>query len=91
VPKAEVLHHGGQSTRQRKLEMFLQLYASKIQFFRKHHGPTRTAAYKVVLALASLPRLSLIPLNWIAHLLKLDIDEQFSKRYCRLLFSLPSM
>jgi GT2 family glycosyltransferase len=91
VPEAEVLHYGGQSTKQRKLEMFLQLYASKIQFFRKRHGPASTAAYKILIAFASLPRLILLPISWFASFLNLDIDRQVSKHYLRLLLSLPSM
>jgi hypothetical protein len=56
-PRALVVHYGGQSTRQRKTEMFLRLYESKILFFRKHHGRFLSEAYKGLLLLASLPRI----------------------------------
>jgi GT2 family glycosyltransferase len=55
-PDAVVVHHGGQSTRQVKLEMFVQLYREKVSYFRKHHGRAATTMYKLVLLLASLTR-----------------------------------
>ncbi|MGC9025001.1 MAG: hypothetical protein ACP5NB_09285 [Chloroflexia bacterium] len=39
---------GGESTRQASLEMFLQLYRSKVLFFRKHRGRPAVLAYKGV-------------------------------------------
>jgi GT2 family glycosyltransferase len=57
LPEARVLHFGGQSTRQAEAEMFLALYQSKVRFFRKHFGVGQARAYKLILALASLPRL----------------------------------
>jgi hypothetical protein len=57
LPYAKVLHWGGQSTRQRRAEMFLRLYESKVIFFRKHHGRAAAFAYKLILALAALPRI----------------------------------
>ncbi len=56
VPQAEVIHYGGQSTGQVPSEMFLQLYRSKVLFFRKHHGRLGGRLYKIVLLLAALPR-----------------------------------
>lgn len=44
LPDAAVVHHGGQSTRQRRAEMVRALYRSKVRFFRKHHGPLPAAA-----------------------------------------------
>lgn len=57
VPRARVLHFGGQSTRQVEAEMFLALYQSKVRFFRKHHGNKAARVYKLILGLASVPRL----------------------------------
>ncbi len=60
VPEASIVHFGGQSTRQVAAEMFLQLYRSKLQFFRKHYGITAGFFYKLVLFFTALPRLLLI-------------------------------
>jgi len=57
VPYSIVVHHGGQSTKQNKTAMFLELYKTKIQFFRKHYGKVTTALYKFVLYFASLTRI----------------------------------
>jgi len=38
LPDARIIHHGGQSTRQRRQEMIEALYRSKVRFFRKHYG-----------------------------------------------------
>jgi GT2 family glycosyltransferase len=57
VPGAVVVHYGGASTSQVSARMFLELYRSKVQYFRKHTGALGAAAYKAVLLAASLPRL----------------------------------
>jgi GT2 family glycosyltransferase len=57
IPRAVVVHYGGASTSQVSARMFLELYKSKVQYFRKHAGATGAAAYKAVLLVASLPRL----------------------------------
>ncbi|MGI5836288.1 MAG: glycosyltransferase family 2 protein [Chloroflexota bacterium] len=62
VPQAEVVHHGGQSTRQVASRMFLHLYQGKILFFRKHHCHTAAQLYKLILLSAASVRLLLIPL-----------------------------
>lgn len=38
TPDARIIHYGGQSTRQRRHEMVVALYRSKVRFFAKHHG-----------------------------------------------------
>lgn len=43
VPQAEVLHHGGQSSRQMALTTLTLLYRSKVLFFARHYGPLRAA------------------------------------------------
>lgn len=45
LPTAEVIHYGGQSTRQAASSVFLQLYHSKLLFFRKHYGKPAAWAY----------------------------------------------
>ena len=56
VPMANVVHYGGQSTRQVAREMFIELYRSKVLFFRKTRGMRGVLAYKTILILAALPR-----------------------------------
>jgi GT2 family glycosyltransferase len=57
VPEARVVHYGGQSSNQMAERMFLQLYRSKVLYFRKHAGRLPTAAYKGLLATAALTRI----------------------------------
>lgn len=57
VPASQLIHFGGQSTRQNQTAMFLELYKSKILFFRKHHGRLSAFLYKLLLILASLARI----------------------------------
>ncbi len=38
TPAARIVHYGGQSTRQRRHEMVVALYRSKVRFFAKHYG-----------------------------------------------------
>lgn len=83
VPQARVLHHGGQSTRQVASEMFLRLYESKVIFFRKHYGRRATFLYKVLLLLASLPR---IALGWLQPSPQ---GRALSSNYLRLVRALP--
>lgn len=62
VPQAEIIHHGGQSTRQVSRQMFIQLYKSKVLYFKKHHGIFSAFIYKLILLIASLTRLALSPI-----------------------------
>lgn len=39
TPDAQVIHHGGASTRQTVGRMFVELHRSRDRFFRKHYGP----------------------------------------------------
>ncbi len=65
VPGAEIVHFGGQSTRQIAREMFLRLYRSKVLFFEKYYGKPAAVGYRCVLVLASTFRLALSPAAWI--------------------------
>jgi len=73
VPNSIIIHHGGQSTKQNKTVMFLELYKTKIQFFRKHYGKVSTALYKLVLYTASLIR---ILSGGIKNLITNSVDNQ---------------
>ena len=73
VPQVRVLHYGGQSTRQRRREMFLKLYESKVIFFRKHFSRTTVNAYKLLLGFAALLRLVISPVSSVLRRLgKMD-------------------
>lgn len=41
VPSAEIVHYGGESTRQIPAQSLLNLWKSRAQLYRKHHGPLR--------------------------------------------------
>ena len=92
VPKALVTHHGGQSTRLVKTEMFLRLYESKLLYFNKNHGLKAAQLYKVILFLSSLPRLILIPLSWLtrSHHRRDDM-KSLASQYWQLIQRLPQM
>ncbi|MCC7353342.1 MAG: glycosyltransferase family 2 protein [Anaerolineae bacterium] len=57
VPEAKVIHHGEASSRQVAQRMYLALYRSKIQFYRKYGGEPRANRFKGLLRLAYGPRL----------------------------------
>jgi GT2 family glycosyltransferase len=56
VPAAKVVHHGEASSKQVREEMYIQLYRSKVQFFRKFSGERLAAHYKSLLRIAYTPR-----------------------------------
>jgi len=49
LPAARVVHHGRASVNQVAERMFLQLYKSKVAFYRKHHGPVKALLLKSIL------------------------------------------
>lgn len=91
VPQSQVVHYGGQSTRQVAAEMFLHLYGSKIQFFRKHYGRFTTAFYKCTLGLTSMLRLALSPLVWLRPAEIRRTQLALVRNYYQLLRVLPRM
>lgn len=64
LPVAAVVHYGGQSTRQIASQMFIELYRSKLQYFRKHNGWLGGFLYKLILLICIIPRLVLPPVGW---------------------------
>jgi N-acetylglucosaminyl-diphospho-decaprenol L-rhamnosyltransferase len=62
VPQAKVIHHGEASSRQAAHEMYIQLYRSKVQFYRKFGGEKRAASFKRLVRLAYLPRVAVTTL-----------------------------
>ena len=91
VPEAQVIHHGAQSTRQVASQMFLNLYRSKVRFFRKNHGPWRARSYKLILALVSALRLLCVPLVWLEGETNRQRHLTLAGNYSRLLLNLPQM
>jgi hypothetical protein len=91
VPEAQVVHYGGQSTQQVAAEMFLQLYQSKLLYFRKHHGRPAAQTYKLILATATLVRLSLSPLAWLERFPQRERHLTLAGQYLRLLKALPEL
>lgn len=91
VPTASIIHYGGQSTKHVATAMFIQLYQSKLIFFRKHYGPQQGQAYKHLIKAAALTRLSL---NGLAQIIKptgRDRYQALAVNYQALLQQLPQL
>jgi GT2 family glycosyltransferase len=91
VPQAEVVHFGGQSTQQVATEMFLNLYHSKIKYFRKHHAWPAAQLYKLILRIAALARIILAPFVIFEHSSRRQKHLTLVNRYWRLVLALPRM
>jgi len=91
VPQAQVMHLGGQSTRQVSEAMFLRLYQAKLIYFRKHHGRWQAFLYKLIIMAAALFRLCLTPLVWLQKPPERQAILSLAGNYQRLLIHLPGM
>ncbi len=91
APQGEVLHLGGQSTRQVSEVMFLRLYQAKLIYFRKQHGRRQAFLYKLIIMAATLFRLMLTPLAWLEQPSKRQVLLSMAGNYQRLLLRLPGM
>ena len=91
VPQAVLVHYGGESTKQVRKQMFLELYRSKIQYFRKHLGFWGTTAYKLVLIAAIVPRLFLPPLLIVCNPARREESRSLLRNYSSLLVRLTSL
>jgi GT2 family glycosyltransferase len=91
VPQAQIVHFGGQSTKQVATEMFLKLYESKILFFRKHYHSVIVQAYKMLLGLAAWPRIVAPSLYKVSHIHTNEKSIILADNYRRLLTALPGM
>ncbi len=91
VPQAAVIHYGGQSTKQIAADMFLQLYRSKIQYFRKNHGRLAGITYKLILLASALGRVVITPLAFLEAPARREMHKNLSHNYQQLLIRLPSM
>jgi hypothetical protein len=91
VPASRVVHFGGQSTRQAAESMFLQLYQSKLRYFRKHSGALAGLAYKLILSFTALTRLVMTPLIGVLPPETRDENYTLARLYASLIRQLPSM
>lgn len=91
VPQSQIIHFGGQSTQQESRKMFLQLYKSKLLYFRKHYGWGSVFIYKLILFAASFTRLLMVPIVWFEPPVKRQKHLTLAGNYFHLLFSLPGM
>jgi hypothetical protein len=90
VPQAQIVHLGGQSSKQAATKMFLHLYRSKVLFFRKHEGESAACVYKGILAAAAVLRLLSSPLILIESGERRSSRLLFVNNYWALLRSLPT-
>jgi len=88
VPSAVVVHYGGGSTEQVAAPMFLQLYRSKVQYFRKHSGASGALVYKAVLCAASFPRIVLAALGFVVIPSRREKCRALARNYSALLVRL---
>jgi len=91
IPQAEVIHYGGQSTRQIATEMFVQLYRAKIEYFRKHHGTLQASLYKLILYTSGILRLILAPVGRLEPAPRGEKHRTIAQNYQRLLRELPGL
>lgn len=91
VPESKVVHFGGQSTRKAASKMFLSLYQTKVQFFRKHYGKLAAILYKLILFFASLVRIILSPLVLFQKGPLQERNRYLSTRYMELIVALGRM
>ncbi|MCO5182770.1 MAG: glycosyltransferase family 2 protein [Anaerolineae bacterium] len=90
-PRAVIIHHGGRSTQQVPLAMFMHLYRSKVLYFRKRHGLPAALVYKIILAFAALGRVAVAALAWLERPPRREQHRELGRRYYQLLKALPSM
>ncbi len=87
LPQAKVTHYGEGSSRQVAEAMYLQLYRSKVQFYRKVGGDRYARLFKVLVTLAYLPR-------WLVTAISSPFAPGlagWARTYRRLLAELPGM
>ena len=89
LPTVRVVHHGRASVDQMADQMFLQLYRSKVAFFRKHRGPLQTFLLKCILYFGHWPRLALAGIGYTVSGWRRAARRARLKRCWRLLLELP--
>lgn len=91
LPSSKVVHHGGQSTKLASQHMFLELYRSKVHYFRKHYGGPAALAYKLILTIAAAARLLASPVALFGRGESRSRHLTVVGNYIRLLNKLHSM
>jgi GT2 family glycosyltransferase len=87
IPQAVVTHYGGASSKQAYNRMYVQLYRSKVQFYRKFGGESRARQFKTLLRFAYWPR-------WLASTIRARFKPALTDRaltFRLLLDELPGM
>ena len=57
LPRAPIIHHGGQTSKKRQGRMEAELYRSRIYFFRKHHGKAAALCLQLIICAITLPKM----------------------------------
>jgi GT2 family glycosyltransferase len=91
IPRSVIVHHGGASTTQVALRMFVELYRSKVQYFRKHFGRRGALGYKAVLVAAALPRVGLASVAMAVRPAQRARWRVLLTNYSALLVQLPAL
>lgn len=91
VPDAVVAHRGAASTEQVGARMFVQLYRSKVQYFRKHMGAWGALGYKAVLLTAALPRVVVPTVAMALMPSRRERLRSLRRNYASLLAELPAL
>jgi GT2 family glycosyltransferase len=60
VPSAEVVHHGGGSSRQVSVSSCVWMRRSVYHLILTHHGQSAAVAYRMLMGISSMVRLSLL-------------------------------
>jgi GT2 family glycosyltransferase len=89
LPGVQVVHLGRASVDLTADQMFLQLYKSKVAYFRKHHGSLRTFLLKCILYFGHWPRLAFAGVAYAASSWRRAAHAARFKRCWRLLLELP--
>ncbi len=87
LPRAVVVHYGEASSQQIAETMYVQLYRSKVQFYRKTGGEARAQLFKRLVTVAYIPRLIVTS---IAQRLHPKLAAQV-RTFRHLLVDLPTM
>lgn len=90
LSNAQVIHYGGESTRQVAGTMFLQLYKAKLQYFQKHYGLMAALVYRFILCIATLARLILTVFVVFEREPERQTHLTLARRYARLLTELAT-
>jgi GT2 family glycosyltransferase len=91
LPDAQVLHVGRASVDQVDEDMYLQLYESKVAFYRKHRGLIKTLLLKSILFLGSWARLTVAAIRHVVSRRQRETSRGRIRRCWRLLLELPRL